>query len=535
MVGCLLPASVAIAAPVSDPVGVPPVSASGLSSAATLPARLAPVVPKLDWKGCGGGFQCATARVPLDYDSPRGKSISLALIRLPASDPAKRIGSLFTNPGGPGGSGVGFIRGSARQLITPAVRARFDIIGFDPRGVGGSTPVRCFSSAAEQMKVLGQILTFPTTAAAERRYVALSKRYAASCEAHAGELLRHVSTANVARDMDLLRQAVGDKLLTYSGVSYGTYLGATYANLFPSHVRALALDGMVDAPAYASGPSPSTTFVRQHSEIGSSATLNQFFTLCNQAGPAGCAFAAGGDPRAKFATLAARLRRTPLIDPSGVSIGYAELVVYTVQSLYFAGGWAPLAKVLQQIYALTRPADLTAAAGALEELARSTPLPQTHLPSAATAYNNSRDAQLASICGESTNPRDPAAYAAIAAAADRRAPYVGSYWSYIALPCAFWQAKDPDRYMGPWSVRTATPPLLFTTRYDPATPYQNAGTMQRLLTGSRVVTVNGWGHTALLTFSPCAAGYLERYLINRTLPVPGVQCPTGVVPFGPTS
>jgi pimeloyl-ACP methyl ester carboxylesterase len=192
------------------------------------------------------------------------------------------------------------------------------------------------------------------TPAEFRRSVRLSRELARRCEIRAGELPAHVSTANVARDMDLLRQAVGDAKLSYAGYSYGTYHGATYANLFPRRVRALVLDAVIDAPAYRSGSQPSTTFVRQNSDIGSSETLNQFFVLCAEAGSR-CEFAVGGAPRAKFARLAHRLRQAPLTNPSGAGFGYAELVTVTVLGLYSPAVWAPLASLLQQLYALTRP------------------------------------------------------------------------------------------------------------------------------------------------------------------------------------
>ena len=277
------------------------------ASLASPAASIAPVAPiagsSVTWRDCGGGFQCARIRVPLDYDRPQSHHIELALIRLPATNPGARIGSMFINPGGPGGSGVQTVRSAGRLLYPPKVRARFDIVGFDPRGVGASTPVRCFATSVEQQRFFGDFPPIPVNPAEFRRSVAKATELARRCEARAGWLLPHLSTADVARDLDVLRAAVGDRQLSFVGYSYGTHLGATYANLFPNRVRALVLDGAIDAPAYTSGPLPSTTFVRQNSDLGSWETLREFFRLCAEAGSR-CAFAASGRPAEKFATLA---------------------------------------------------------------------------------------------------------------------------------------------------------------------------------------------------------------------------------------
>lgn len=337
------------------------------------------------------------------------------------------------------------------------------------------------------------------------------------CQERAGWLLPHLSTANVARDLDVLRAAVGDKDLSYVGYSYGTHLGATFANLFPNRVRALVLDGVVDAPAYTKGRQPSTTFVRQNSHLGSSVTLGQFFRLCGRAGPR-CDLGAHGRPSLKFETLARRLLRRPLTLPDGSTFGYSELIVSTIQSLFEPDVWDELAGLLQQLYGATQPRD---AAVRLGELASQQSSP----------YDNSIEAYIASVCSETQNPRAPRVYRRLAKEAERQARYVGAYWTYITLPCSRWPAQDRDSFAGPWSVRTRNPLLLLNPRFDPATPHHNALTMNRVLSGSRLLTVNGWGHTALATRSACKDDSVERYLIGGTLPDPGAVCPTGIVPF----
>ena len=196
------------------------------------------LVTKLHWGSCAAegegleAFQCTTAVVPLDYDKPKGRQITLALARLPASNPSRKIGSLFLNPGGPGGSGVDFLFGAGPFLYSDEVRARFDLVGFDPRGIIRSTPLRCYETFDDALADLAP-MAFPVTRAEERIWVRADRAVARACAERGGPILNHMSTANVARDMDLLRRAVGDAKLTYAGYSYGSYLGATYANLFP--------------------------------------------------------------------------------------------------------------------------------------------------------------------------------------------------------------------------------------------------------------------------------------------------------------
>jgi pimeloyl-ACP methyl ester carboxylesterase len=193
-------------------------------------------VPRLAWAACGDeapGFECATVQVPLDYDRPRGAKISLALTRLPATDPGRPIGSIFFNPGGPGGSGVGFLQAVGTFLYSDEVRARFDLVSFDPRGVAASTPLQCFDTTDDALAALAP-MAFPVTRAEERVWIQADQAWQHACAERGGPILDHMSTANVARDMDLLRRAVGDRKMTYVGYSYGTAIGSTYATCSPT-------------------------------------------------------------------------------------------------------------------------------------------------------------------------------------------------------------------------------------------------------------------------------------------------------------
>jgi pimeloyl-ACP methyl ester carboxylesterase len=322
---------------------------------AALPAgalAAAPPVPALRWSDCGGGFQCATAAVPLDYQLPLGRTISLALIKLPASDPARRIGSLFVDPGGPGASGVQFVRLDG-ALIPAEVRARFDVIGFDPRGVAASAPLRCFASTAAQQAFFQNVPAFPVGPQEDLAFVRTFERYDALCARRNADLLPHVSTANAARDLDLLRQAVGDGGLSYLGLSYGTYLGATYANLFPERVRSMVLDGAIDPVEWATGrgdesrTEPFSTRLR--SDQGASATLDQFLDLCAVAGTQSCAFAAASEQatRDKFDDLLRGLLEHPQ-GTGSTAVTYALVVLVTLVGLDSPSDWPFLGTLLQE-------------------------------------------------------------------------------------------------------------------------------------------------------------------------------------------
>ena len=196
---------------------------------------------RLDWTDCEGA-QCATLEVPVDYQNPQGDTIELALSRVPARKASKRIGSLVVNPGGPGGSGVDYAK-AADFIVGKKVRDAYDVVGFDPRGVGRSAPIDCLTDTALDA-FLGSDPT-PDDDAEEETFAATARGFAQACGTTAGPLLGHVSTADAARDMDVLRAALGEEKLTYLGKSYGTYLGTTYADLFPKQVGRMVLDGVV--------------------------------------------------------------------------------------------------------------------------------------------------------------------------------------------------------------------------------------------------------------------------------------------------
>jgi pimeloyl-ACP methyl ester carboxylesterase len=500
-------------------------SASGTGSAA---------VPKLHWGSCAAegegleAFQCATAVVPLDYDRPKGRQITLALARLPASDPSHKIGSLFLNPGGPGGSGVDFLFGAGPFLYSDQVRARFDLVGFDPRGIIRSTPLRCFDSL-EEAEAAFYPFQFPVTRAEERVWVQTDRGIAHACAERGGPILNHMSTANVARDLDLLRRAVGDRKLTYAGYSYGTYLGSTYANLFPTKVRALVVDGVLDPVAWSTGRGDQARTLpfstRLRSAKGADATLQEFLRLCDAGGP-NCAFSQG-DPKRRFDRLAKRLLREPVefTDPETgelILVTYNELIGATLSVLYDPAVWPLWAEILQQLDELTSPASAAADLRALRA--------RLGVTFQQEDYPNFVEGFPGVACSETHNPSNVGAWARAARAQDRQFPYFGRPWTWTTSICQPWPGWDDDHFDGPWTHPTANPVLVVGNVFDPATRYQGAVTVSRLLPNSRLLTLAGWGHTSLFA-SACIDAHVSTYLLTSRVPPKGTVCQPDVVPF----
>jgi len=246
----------------------------------------------------------------MDYDKPLGAATEVSVLRVKARNQKAKLGSLFVNPGGPGGSGAAFAYFSPQFLGTKLLD-RFDIVGLDPRGTNFSDQVKCFTSNATQNKALaGMNVAFPDTASQEKAYVASSRAFGKACSTTGRPLSASMSTAEVARDMDVLRRAVGDKKLSYLGFSYGTYLGQVYANMYPERVRAVAIDGVLDPVAWAG--TPATAGIPQTARIksgeGAAKALHEILVRCDKVGGKKCRFAPG-NPVANYELVARRHKR----------------------------------------------------------------------------------------------------------------------------------------------------------------------------------------------------------------------------------
>ncbi len=493
-------------------------------------------VPEVQWTPCFeelGPFQCALYTVPLDYSeasssfylSGAEEGIEIALVRLPATDQENKIGSLLLNPGGPGGSGVGFVLNAGPFLYTSEVRARFDLIGFDPRGTNASTPLRCLTSF-DLLDELFALPAYPEDLSDAAAQIDVESRITAECDLNAGPILDNMATADVARDMDILRAAVGDEQLTYAGFSYGSFLGVTYANLFPDRVRALIVDAVLDPIQWTTGersPASRPFSTRLRSAAGAGATLEEFFRLCDLAGPDRCAVA--GDAAARFDALIARIAEEPIVlvfeDGSELVIDNVFLVSITLGVLYNPFQWAFFALDLAFLESLAGP---IAASQEFNIIGRGfreenpNVIPQTI------------EAFPGVACSDSDNPSNPFVWLRAAGESERQFGYFGPTWTWASSPCASWPGSKSSRYAGPFTGDTANPVLVTSTVFDPATRYEGAVTVFDLLPNSHLLTVEGWGHTTLF-LSNCATQIASDYLVDIALPGSTSNCRVDAPPF----
>lgn len=506
--------------------------------------RPGPAVPDLDWVPCGPDFpgaECAIATVPLDYDNPRGATTEVALARIPAANPARRIGSVFLNPGGPGGSGVGLVLFGFGDHLNEQLQGRFDIVGFDPRGVGLSDPIHCFDSEDDLGEFFGDAPVFPYRRDQYRPfYDKLGTEFGRECRDAREAIVGHMSTADVARDLDLLRRAVGDRKLTYLGFSYGSYLGNTYANLFPGNVRALVIDGVLDPRLWSSG------WQIKSDRVATGEEFDEFLRLCDEAG-ADCAFSAPEGSKTRWERLARTLRAHPLELPDGGTYTYDLLIGDATGAMYSPEEWGgdEGAAALFDTIADAVLGDQAAAAARVAGV-RQAFIERLTGPSASTAalagvggapaeeadYDNGLDAYYGNQCADTQYPSTFGEFRLIdvyAAAGSR----FGPLWWWGNVGCTNWPVNR-DRYVGPWTARTSAPVLVVGNFFDGVTDHAGAEASARLLRSSRLLSYAGWGHTAY-DRSACVTEHVNAYLLRGTLPPKGTVCPANPNPFVPAA
>jgi pimeloyl-ACP methyl ester carboxylesterase len=454
----------------------------------------------LEWSACNETFECTTVRAPLDWADPSAGDIELALIRSRATI-GQAIGSLLTNPGGPGVSGVNFIRDSLDFAVGEAVRASYDVVGFDPRGVGASTAVTCYD-AADMDSYLFDIPADPRGSDGWTAELTEGHRaFAEACDANSDGILPFITTENAARDLDLLRAVLGDTQLHYLGYSYGTFLGATYAKLFPDRVGRLVFDGAVD-PAV-SGPEVSVT-----QGVGFESALRAYMADCLEGDD--CPFRGSLDEAmADLGTLLASVDRDPLQGSDGRMLGADTLMTAIVSALYAEESWPFLTIALTDALAGN---------------------PDVALLLADFYYNrengvyldNRTEAFRAYNCMDYPVDDDQAAQDAADAELAEKAPTVEPYW-HGPDSCENW-LYPPTGVRERITADGAAPIVVVGTTNDPATPYEWAVSLADQLSSGVLVTRVGEGHTGYNKGNPCVDSAVEAYLLHGTVPEDGLRC-----------
>ncbi|MCI3933633.1 alpha/beta hydrolase [Streptomyces sp. AN091965] len=505
-----------------------PAAATAAPEAATAGDPLRPYAQQQPhWQRCDArspaAFQCATLEVPLDYGDPGGTRTTIAISRLKATSAAERRGVLLLNPGGPGGPGLHLPVDPAMRL-SDDVRERYDLIGFDPRGIGRSSPVSCGLTRGEQE------MEHPYAARTFAKDVRWARTVAAKCRAARGAGLRHLTTRNTARDMDVVRAVLGEKKISYLGFSYGTYLGAVYTQMFPRRADRFVLDSAADPGRYgrgmflamAEGAEPafarwSAWTARRHAAYGLGRT------------PA--------EVRSAFWGLVARADREPLVLDGQRLTGddlraqrttffHVRKAAVWVTGLKKAAGSGKRAEAGQRAEAGKAAPPVRAPRPAPPAPALAAPgapgTPGAHASPAIPADNDTA-AAWSVLCADTRAswPSDPQRYRRDAIRDKARYPLSGDFASGIK-PCAFWQpGSEPAT-----TVNNTARALIVQNAWDPQTPLPGARAMHRVLHGSRMVTVaGGEGHIVNGTNS-CADDTATRYLTTGRLPARDLTCPT---------
>ena len=487
-----------------------PAASSAASASAALPADLQRFYSqKPNWTPCttdssGPGWTCAKITVPLDYSAPAKGTTYIMATRKAATGPAaQRVGSLLLNPGGPGGAGIAYAQDP--NVVTKNVAARYDLVGFDPRGVGQSDPIRCLSNDTAAMDEFVSADPMPRTDAQVAEVVKESQTIGKACEQKSARLLPYVGTPNAARDMDVIRAVVGDTKLHYLGKSYGTYLGAVYAGLFPQNTGRLVLDGAID-------PTLTAKQMNIAQARGFEKLIREFAANCvTQSGcPLGTDSSTAVD---KLMTYLQSLQDHPVPTHDGTrTVDYGLGLTAVLQVMYVPQYWGDLRDALSAAMngdgtRLLQWADL------YNDRTNGT-------------YDNQTDANIAINCLDRPDPdANNAQQIETKEVPDYKsqAPLLGEMLAWADLACATWPVK-PQSQPAPITAPGSAPILVVGTKDDPATPYPWAQGLAKQLQNGHLLTFTGSGHTAYTRGSQCIDNAVDAYLLQGTVPPAGITC-----------
>jgi len=484
------------------PGEAPRPTSSKAADTAGVPEALLPYYGQsLDWTQCSGDFDCTTVAAPLDWADPSKGDIELSVIRSRAEGTTGPIGSLLTNPGGPGASGVSLIRDSVAFAVSEPVRRQFDVIGFDPRGVGESTAVSCYDAAAMDAYLFDIPEARRGTDAWADELLQRHQQFGEACDAASDGILPYITTENSARDMDLIRAVLGDSRLNYLGYSYGTFLGATYAKLFPQKVGRLVLDGAVD-------PAVSNLEVNVTQGIGFESALRAYMADCLTDDE--CPFRGTVDEAmADLGTLLASVDRDPILNADGRMLGSDSLMTAIVSALYSPDSWSFLTMAL------------TGVAQGSADIAFQ--LADFYYDRQDGVYtNNQTEAFRAYNCMDYPAGSTDEELAAAMATLTEQAPTVAPYW-FGPDPCSVWP-YPPTGVREAITAEGAAPIVVVGTTNDPATPYEWSVSLADQLSSGVLVTRVGEGHTGYNKGNACVDSAIETYLLDGTPPQDGLRC-----------
>jgi pimeloyl-ACP methyl ester carboxylesterase len=469
---------------------------------------------ELQWEACGdAGAECATVTAPRDYARPNGRTLDIAVTRVKATEPQKRIGSLFFNLGGPGVPAAIYVERFGADLFG-TLSDRFDIVGIDPRGTGDSEGAIDCKVDQEHEGAYSQPFTTPLDLDVNQ-LIATDQRYIQRClQRNDAGVLPYVSTASTARDMDRVRDALGERQLSYLGFSYGTLLGATYASLFPNRYRALVLDGALDADRYINKPLES---LREQTS-GFERALGRFLAAC-EGDQIACSGFGGNDPWTAFDELIEQADRQPLPTAQGRPVDGDDIRAGSVQSMYSKSAWGALGRALAQ----AARGDGTLMRGITDRFYGRNP---------DGSYDPLLDRYYVISALEQRYPKSVNVY--LNAGDHSWGLFDHVFWNhgYTELAWGLWPVDPRGVFRGPFrAVRSAPPALVIGTTYDPATPYRGAVRLARDLGNARLLTMRGDGHTAYDGQPPCIDAAVDAYLEDAIVPATGTTC-VQAVPFG---
>lgn len=455
------------------------------------------------WSDCGSGAQCATVFAPLDWDNISATdAVALKLTRHTATG-SNRLGSVFINPGGPGASGANFVADSVDSAASKRLQEHYDVIGWDPRGVNGSDRVTCYDAAGMDTYIFGLAESAPRTDAWIEEMRTSSKAFGEECLAQTGDLLAHVDTISTAHDLDMLRAIVGDEKLNYVGYSYGTLIGAYYAQSFATNVGRMVLDGVVD-------PNVTTSEMILFQTQGFEAALSSYLEWCIQQND--CPFSGTVEQaKSSISQLLAKVEANPLQGADGRMLGVNTLLIAIIYPLYSEDSWPYLTDLFNE---LRSGGTETAFLLADSYFSRD---------SDGTYLDNSNEAFSAINCIDYARETDYATMKANAEKIAQAAPVFGKYQGYGELACMDWPV-EPKVLEGELTASGAPPILVIGTTGDPATPYQWAVNLAGTLESGVMITYNGEGHTAYNRSNDCVLDTVDNYMISGTVPTADPQC-----------